>query len=547
MVWDAGSPLRVFVASLAAAVVFALAPAVASASVFSFTELGPPSPYLPPSSDAGKSVVSGDFNRDGHADIAFANSSGFGGTTTCPNLGCVSVLLGHGDDTFTGPVNYGTDSEPYFGTASLAKGDLRGNGVTDLVVATFSDVEILYGNGDGTFQAPVSLSGTGAFPDAVVVADFDGDGRPDIAVANAGSQDVSILLNQGGGVFAPAPGSPFALADGSDGPINGMALANLTGHGKVDLVLSVGPSVFPNPSLGSCNAVSCVQVLTDKGDGSGAFNAAVGYPVASNGQIAAADLRGSGADDVLVPGDGGFQVLLNQGDGVLGAPATFTYPGAEEPQALAVGDFNGDGHVDVAEADFDSSITVLLEGHGDGTFSYDDTVNDPGFQQSTDDALLAASFTGTCKLDLALGSDNGLFILRNDTPYTCPAPPPPPPTTTTPPPSTTTTTPQPPASTTRKSGLKRVTVHGVPRRCTAAPIRLRIVVTNSRPPQVTIVKIDGRRIAHSRQRRFTVHFALSRISPGRHTLTIKATDTTKHSLTIRRRFRSCAPVPRFTG
>lgn len=105
-------------------------------------------------------------------------------------------------------------------------------------------VSILYGNSSGTLQAPIEIN-AGTAPEAVVVGDFNVDGRPDIAVASFNS--VTVLLNQGNdaaghAIFAPSSGSPFLLAGDPNGPVFGMTTADLTGHGKVDLVLSGVPS-----------------------------------------------------------------------------------------------------------------------------------------------------------------------------------------------------------------------------------------------------------------------------------------------------------------
>ncbi|MBV9797656.1 MAG: VCBS repeat-containing protein [Solirubrobacterales bacterium] len=264
-------------------------------------------------------------------------------------------------------------------------------------------MSILYGNRDGTFQAPVDITTGVNDPNAVVVGDFNGDGRLDIAVANEGDETVSVLLNTGNDVsgratFAPAPGSPFSLAPSSNGPIDGMTTANLTGHGNVDLVLSTSPT---SEGSGMCGTSDCVQVLTNVDDRSGNFNAVAAYSVGGEGQVAAADVRGTGVDDVLVPmdvtngtGTGGFEVLHNDGTGALDPPAMFTYPVSENPRALVVGDFTNDGKLDVAMADFTSNITVLFEGNGDGTFTYDDTGPDPEHLQESDNTLAAADFNG---------------------------------------------------------------------------------------------------------------------------------------------------------
>ncbi len=97
------------------------------------------------------------------------------------------------------------------------------------------------------------------------------------------------------------------------------------------------------------------------------------------------------------------------------------------------------------------------------------------------------------------------------------------------------------------SGLKSLSLKGVPRACTRASLTLHIAVKNNRPPQTTVVELDGRRIASSTRASFKVSIGLSRFAVGRHTLTIKATDRTHRTLTIRAHFSRCTPAPRFTG
>ena len=136
-----------------------------------------------PSAPPPASVAIGDINGDGQADLAVANS----GSDT------VSILLGNGTGTFFGgAVNYGTGFSP----RSVVMGDINGDGKPDLAVANANSdsVSILLGNGTGTV-APATNYRVGAVPYLVAMGDLNGDGKPDLAFSNTGSANVSILLN----------------------------------------------------------------------------------------------------------------------------------------------------------------------------------------------------------------------------------------------------------------------------------------------------------------------------------------------------------------
>lgn len=133
-------------------------------------------------SSGTQSLISGDFNRDGLPDIAAMVRGG------------VAVFLGKGDGTFNTP---GTFYPTGCGAAGGMAADLNGDGILDLALVspcTTSFVSVFVGNGDGTFQ-PASKFAVGSGPVQLTVADFNGDGKPDIATANAVGDDVSILLN----------------------------------------------------------------------------------------------------------------------------------------------------------------------------------------------------------------------------------------------------------------------------------------------------------------------------------------------------------------
>ncbi|MGC1106278.1 MAG: VCBS repeat-containing protein [Candidatus Acidiferrales bacterium] len=177
----------------------------------------------------GCSLAIGDFNGDDKLDIAVA--SYFGN----PATSAVTILLGNGDGTFTqatgSPITVGNNP------SAIVAGDFNGDGKLDLAIANLNDntVTILLGNGDGTFTpAPGSPIAVGTAPDAIAVGDFLGNGKLDLAVANSGSNNVTLLLGNGDGTFAQAASSPFSVGKG----LSSIAVADFNGDGRLDLVVT---------------------------------------------------------------------------------------------------------------------------------------------------------------------------------------------------------------------------------------------------------------------------------------------------------------------
>jgi FG-GAP-like repeat len=145
-----------------------------------------------------ESVAVGDFNGDGKPDLAVVNTR----TNFLGVLGnSVSVLLGNANGTFANAVSYGgVGTGTGIGVASVAVGDFNGDGKPDLAVAAFNNngVFVLLGNGDGTFATNAGYF-AGSGPSSVTVGDFNGDGKPDLAVADQSSNSVSVLVNNGSG------------------------------------------------------------------------------------------------------------------------------------------------------------------------------------------------------------------------------------------------------------------------------------------------------------------------------------------------------------
>ena len=318
--------------------------------------------------------VAGDFNGDGITDIAVVNpcNSSYCGSGDAS----VAVLIGNGDGSFQTPVSYATGS---YAPMSIAAGDLNGDGAIDLVVASqcassagcgAGQVSVLLGNGDGTFQSPVPYTtGTGGSY-FVVTGDFNGDGNLDVAVANqtSGNSLVAILLGNGDGTLrAPASyttGAPSAAF---------LAVGDFNGDGVPDLVVANG-------------GADSVSILIGNGDG--AFQAAAIY--ASGGafaySVAVADFNGDGASDLAVVNGcatytnlacsqgGSVGVLLGNGDGTFQPPVAYG-SGGNKANFVSIADFDGDGNLDLAVSNLGPSsgsgadgVVSLLPGNGDGTF-----------------------------------------------------------------------------------------------------------------------------------------------------------------------------------
>ena len=336
----------------------------------------------------------GDFNGDGKLDVAAPSATGG-----------ILVMLGDGAGKLAAPINSSTgESSP----GKLTVGDINGDHKLDVVSVhpANNHISVLVGNGNGSFTAAptIAVGGNPSSAFGVVIADLNGDGKPDVAVANVSSftavgSTVSLFPGNGDGTFgAVVQYNPVAQ------PIYILAAGDFNGDGIPDLAFSMESDVGP------------AQLGVIFGAANGALQAPLSYPVGPTpAQPVFADLNGDGVLDLVAPttGTGGnLSVLLGNGDGSF--QAAVSYPAAAGATSVAVGDFNGDGKPDLAVASlslstFASNLLVFL-GNGDGTFQAPKatsvfTANQVALGDFNKDGKLDASVAG----QILLGNGDGTF------------------------------------------------------------------------------------------------------------------------------------------
>ena len=348
-------------------------------------------------------IMAGDFNGDGRARPRRSRlrqrSVWIGGT----DPGGVSVLLGNGDGTFQPAVQYAAGT----GAGSIEAGDFNGDGHLDLAVADYdgnlgTEVSVLMGNGDGTFQSARQYT-VGQGPHSLVAGDSNGDGRIDLAVANT-----LPTTSPSSSVTATAHSNPQSTGGVSSERGGAIVAGDFTGDGRLDLAVSELNQAKTQRCLGLARQRRWHGRGPDRRRCVGAKRHCGrrlqwGRParprrrerlergVYSVGQwrryfrtrgavrgrgtaisLVVGDFNGDGRTDLAVAcgsyfsGVGSVSVLLGNGDGSF-QPWVQNAVGSD-PVDIVAGDFSGDGHLDLATANLvDNTIPVLL-GKGDGTF-----------------------------------------------------------------------------------------------------------------------------------------------------------------------------------
>jgi hypothetical protein len=270
------------------------------------------------------------------------------------------------------------------GPLGVAAGDLNKDGKQDIIVANGSSntVSVLLGNGSGGFAARVSYN-VGSTPAAVAVLDLNRDGNPDIAVGNSGGNNVSVLLGNGDGTVQTAVNYSMGAS-----PVS-IVGADLNGDGLADLIVGTTDGVYA--LLGTASTLSLSSI------GTGVLSGAT-----------AADVNNDGRVDVPVMGSGSVWVRIQAQNGTF-SNSSFMAAGTT-PSGFAVGDYNGDGNIDIATANTGSNNASVILGNGNGTFQ-------PAVSYGAGTgpvALVTTDYNGDGKSDLVVvnGTGNSVTLLK---------------------------------------------------------------------------------------------------------------------------------------
>ena len=288
------------------------------------------------------SMAVGDLDGDGTPDLVTVNNNSSSNT--------LSVWLGTGGGGYGPKATYTTSSVNSY-TSVVAIGDMNGDGKPDLVVANSSQdsIVVLLGNGLGGFGPKAGFwAGPSTFLQTLALADVNGDGKLDAITVNTAYNDVVVMLGNGAGGL----GYPNLYYLGAQP--NSVVAADVNNDGKMDLVVSE-------------NAANQISALL--GDNSGNFYLHTEYTTGNApSTMAVGDLNNDGKLDIIAvtTGGGGFSVMLGNGTG------GFTYwAGYVLTSTIfnaAIGDLNGDGKPDLAIANFGASVITTMIGDGTGTF-----------------------------------------------------------------------------------------------------------------------------------------------------------------------------------
>jgi len=333
-------------------------------------------------------IVSADFDNDNDIDLAAAPQTEFNGTD---GIGWVTILMNNGDGTFTLSDSIAVGDGP-----NITAADLDNDDDIDLVASDYftDQIYIIINNGSGVFTVADSFSSGGQSSHLLCAADLDNDGDFDLAVPNSVSNDLSVFFNNGDATFTlppttyPVGSFPIAAISGDlDNDADSDLIVTVSDQRRILVLLNDGSGAFLNganysingipyaPSLADYNGDGCldlsvpnvysdVYVLTGNCDGT--FNSNAGFEGCAPHANASGDFDRDGDIDMASVNNecNSVSIYLNNGDGTFMPQVTFTT--GTGPNGITTNDFNDDGYVDLAIADFDNdtkpgnSVSVFI-------------------------------------------------------------------------------------------------------------------------------------------------------------------------------------------
>lgn len=289
-------------------------------------------------------IAIADFNHDGFPDLAIANTE----------IAELTLLLGNGKGGFTQAPHspYKVHARPH--THGIAVADFNGDGRLDMATDDWGEnkVSIIFGDSDLDFDHQTFYS-VGRRPyQRLRTADLNEDGKPDLITTNLEGNNSTVLLGQGNGSFREAPGSPFPCGDAPFA----VAIGDINGDGHADLAIADAPTIT-SESRGRDG----LYILL--GDGAGNFHPLPGSPFPtgkSPSRLAIGDLNGDGINDIAVTNynDKTITIFFMNRTGVA---SMATIAAGNHPDGICIADLNKDGKNDIAVTNQgDGTVMIFL-------------------------------------------------------------------------------------------------------------------------------------------------------------------------------------------